>query len=172
MGIQGPGGFWLLLGLLSLVGMGGVGFLIGWFGYVAVKTQYSEATWLIPWILAVTGFGCAGVVGRTDPIQFGWKAFLLLGLYLTICQEAGAFYGRWKTQTLTRETRHLTVTVDGDERDATWEQGVGIYVSGHDFGRGDTVVVEGTPREVVEMRQMIRDGEAVTLVLKSEEVRT
>lgn len=34
-----------------------------------------------------------------------------------------------------RTTRHLAVTVNGEERDATWKQGVGIYVSGHDFGR-------------------------------------
>ena len=66
-----------------------------------------------------------------------------------------------------RETRHLTITVDGDERDATWKEGVGIYVEGFDIGRGDTVLVQGTPYEVVEMRRMQLEGEAVTLIVRA-----
>lgn len=66
-----------------------------------------------------------------------------------------------------KETRHLTVIVDGDERDATWKEGVGIYVDGFGFGKGDTVLVEGTPHEVVEMRRMQMEGEAVTLIVKA-----
>lgn len=68
-----------------------------------------------------------------------------------------------------RDTRHLTVTVDGEERDATWKEGVGVYVSGHDFGKGDTVLIEGVPHEVVDMRRMQLDGEPVTLVIKARE---
>ena len=70
-----------------------------------------------------------------------------------------------------RNTRHLTVTVDGDERDATWKQGVGIYVSGHDFGKGDTVLIDGRPHEVTDMRRMQLEGEAVTLVMKAKKRR-
>lgn len=40
-----------------------------------------------------------------------------------------------------RKTRNLTVTVNGDDRDATWKEGVGIYVVGHDCGKGDTVKI-------------------------------
>lgn len=68
------------------------------------------------------------------------------------------------------KTRHLTATINGDERDATWKQGVGIYVSGHDFGKGDTVEVEGTPHEVVEMRRMMMEGEAVSLIVNAREL--
>lgn len=66
-----------------------------------------------------------------------------------------------------RKTRHLTLTVDGEERDATWKQGVGIYVGGHDLGKGETVEIEGTPHEVVEMRRMMMENEAVTLIVKA-----
>lgn len=69
-----------------------------------------------------------------------------------------------------RETRHLTVTVKGDDRDATWKQGVGIYVAGHDFGKGDTVMIEGEPYEIVEMRRMVMEGEALTLVVGASRV--
>lgn len=69
-----------------------------------------------------------------------------------------------------RKTRNLTLTVDGEDRDATWKEGVGIYVSGHDFGKGDTVGIEGTPYEVVEMRRMVMEGEALTLIIKSRQV--
>lgn len=69
-----------------------------------------------------------------------------------------------------RETRHLTVTVDGDERDATWKEGVGIYVEGFDIGKGDTVRIEGAPHRVVEMRRMQMEGEAVTLIVKAREL--
>ncbi len=62
-----------------------------------------------------------------------------------------------------RETRHLTVTVDGVDRDATWKEGVGIYVDGFGFGKGDTVEIEGSPHEVVQMRRMHMEGEAVTM---------
>ena len=41
-----------------------------------------------------------------------------------------------------REPRHPRSTVNGDRRDANCRQGVAIYVSGHDIGKGDTV---GTP---------------------------
>lgn len=39
-----------------------------------------------------------------------------------------------------RKSRHQTVSVNGDERDATWKQGVGIYVGGHDFGNKEKIV--------------------------------
>lgn len=68
-----------------------------------------------------------------------------------------------------RQIRNLTVTLDGDERDATWKEGVGIYVSGHDFGKGDTVEIEGTPHEVPKMRRMQMQGETVTLLVKVRE---
>lgn len=71
------------------------------------------------------------------------------------------------TGPMPRQTRHLTVTVDGDERDATWKQGVGVYVGGHDFGKGDTVEIEGAPHEVVEMRRMMMENEAVSLIVKA-----
>lgn len=61
-----------------------------------------------------------------------------------------------------RRTRHLTLTVDGDEREATWKQGVGIYVGGHNFGKGDTVEIDDTPHEVTKMHRMVM--KAVTLV--------
>ncbi len=41
--------------------------------------------------------------------------------------------------TVSRRTRELTGTVDGEERDATWKEGVGIYVDGFGFGKGDTM---------------------------------
>lgn len=41
-----------------------------------------------------------------------------------------------------KETRHLTVTVDGDERDGTWKDGVGIYVAERDIGKGDTFEID------------------------------
>lgn len=65
---------------------------------------------------------------------------------------------------------HLTVPVDGEDRDATWEQGVGIYVAGHDFGKGDTVKIGGTPHEVTVMGRMQMHGELVTLILEAREV--
>lgn len=71
---------------------------------------------------------------------------------------------------MSRTTRNLTVTVDGEDRDATWKQGVGIYVDGHDFGKGDTVKIEGTPHEVTDMRRMQMHGEAVTLIIEAREV--
>lgn len=48
---------------------------------------------------------------------------------------------------MSRRTRHLTVTVDGEDREATWEQRVEIYLGGHDFGKGDTVKIDGTQHE-------------------------
>lgn len=69
-----------------------------------------------------------------------------------------------------RETRHLTVTVEGEERDATWKEGVGIYVEGFDIGKGDTVLIEGTPHEVTEMRRMQMEGEAVTLIVRGQQL--
>lgn len=71
---------------------------------------------------------------------------------------------------VSRKPRHLTVTVGGEERDATWKEGVGIYVSGHDFGKGDTVDIEGESHKVVEMRRMMLEGEAVTLVTETRSV--
>lgn len=50
--------------------------------------------------------------------------------------------------------------VDGDSS-------VGIYVSGNDFGKGDTVLIGGTPHEAVEMRRMQLEGEAVALIVKT-----
>lgn len=67
---------------------------------------------------------------------------------------------------MSRRTRHLTVTVDGEDRDATWKQGVGIYVAGHDIGKGDTVEIERTLHEVTDMRRMQMHGEAVTLIME------
>lgn len=54
-----------------------------------------------------------------------------------------------------RETRHLTVTVDGEERG-----GVGIYVGGFDFRK----------RDVVEMRRMMLEGEAMTLIVRGQQI--
>lgn len=59
------------------------------------------------------------------------------------------------------------MAVDGDERDGTWKEGVGIYVSGHDFGKGDAVEIEGTAHEVVEMRRMMVEGESVTSIAQA-----
>lgn len=42
----------------------------------------------------------------------------------------------------------MTLTVEGEDRDATWKQGVGIYVDGHDFGNADTVEIGGTAHKV------------------------
>ncbi len=60
-----------------------------------------------------------------------------------------------------------SVTIDDEDRDATWKQGVGIYGAGHDFGKGDTVEIEGEPHRVVEMRRMHMEAEAVTLIVKA-----
>lgn len=46
-------------------------------------------------------------------------------------------------------------------------EGVGIYVSGHDFGKGDTVEIVGDAHEVTDMRQMQMHGEAVTLIIEA-----
>lgn len=54
---------------------------------------------------------------------------------------------------------------------ATWKEDVGIYVAGHDFGKGDTVKSEGTAEEVTDMRRMQMHGEAVTLIIEAREVR-
>lgn len=62
--------------------------------------------------------------------------------------------------------------MDGDERDATWKQGVGIYVSGHDVGKGETVEIDGTPHEVTKVRRMQLEGEAVTLIIKARRLGT
>ena len=70
-----------------------------------------------------------------------------------------------------RETRHLTVTVAGEERDATWKRGVGIYVSGHDFGKGDEDLIEDEPHEVAEMRRMVMEGEPLTLIVRARTVK-
>lgn len=69
-----------------------------------------------------------------------------------------------------RETRQLTVTVNCDEVDATWEEGVGIDVGGHDFGKGDIVKIDGTPHRVTKMRRMVLENEAVTLIIKRREL--
>lgn len=69
--------------------------------------------------------------------------------------------------TSSRETRHLIVTVDGEERDATWKQGVGIYVSGHDIGKGDEILIEETSHEVTTMRRMHMEGETLTLIVEA-----
>lgn len=45
---------------------------------------------------------------------------------------------------------------------------MGIYVSGHDIGKGDTVEIAGTPHEVVKMRRMMREGEAVSLIVEAQ----
>lgn len=37
----------------------------------------------------------------------------------------------------------------------------------HDSGKSDTVTIDGTPHEVVEMRRMQLEGEAMTLILKA-----
>ena len=58
--------------------------------------------------------------------------------------------------------------MNGDERDATWKEGVGSYVDGFGFGQGDTVEIEGTPHEVVEMRCMMMEGEAVSRSIRTE----
>lgn len=49
-----------------------------------------------------------------------------------------------------RETRLLTVTVDSEDRDATWKQRVGIYVEGFDVGKGDTRYDRTNVEEVAE----------------------
>lgn len=67
----------------------------------------------------------------------------------------------------TEKTRNLTVTVDGEDREATWKQGVGIYVAGHDFGKGDSVEIEGTPHEVTDMPRMQMQGEVVTVMVEA-----
>lgn len=74
------------------------------------------------------------------------------------------------TPPMGRQTRHLTVTVDGDDRDATWKQAVGICVAGHDIGEGDEVEIEGTPHAVIEMRRMVMEGERLTLITGAREL--
>ena len=87
---------YFVLGLFTLAGMSILGFGFGWFGHIAVANNRPESCRLVPWLLAVLGFGCAAVVGRTDPISFDLKAFLVFGGYLTLCMEAGMLYARWK----------------------------------------------------------------------------
>lgn len=60
--------------------------------------------------------------------------------------------------------------MENEDRDATWKQGIGIYVAGHDFGKGDTVRIEGTLHEVTDMRRMQMHGEAVALIVKANEL--
>lgn len=36
------------------------------------------------------------------------------------------------------------------------------------FGKGVTVEIEGTPHEVVKMRRMMREGEAVSLIVEAQ----
>lgn len=68
-----------------------------------------------------------------------------------------------------RERKPLTVTVDGESRDATWEQGVGIWVSGHDINVGEEVKIEGTPYAVRTMSRLVKESQAWTLIKKAEE---
>lgn len=65
------------------------------------------------------------------------------------------------------ESRNLTDSVEGEDRDATWKEGVGIYMDEFDIGRGDTLLIEATPHEVTEMRRMQLEGGAVTLIVKA-----
>lgn len=83
-----------------------------------------------------------------------------------------AVYPNWIGEAMIpkRETRNLTVTVDGDERDATWKQGVGTYVSGHNSGKGDTVEIEGTPHTVRKMIRLGEAGEPMTIIQEAEEL--
>lgn len=60
-----------------------------------------------------------------------------------------------------------TVEVEGEERDATWKEGVGIYVEGFEIGKGNTVLIEGTLHEIMEMRRMQMEGGFTTLIVKA-----
>lgn len=44
-------------------------------------------------------------------------------------------------------------------------------MAGHDFGKGDTVEIDGTPHEVTDMRRMQMHGEAVTLIMEGRETK-
>lgn len=57
-----------------------------------------------------------------------------------------------------------------NRRSGWWKPGIGIYVAGHDFGKGDIVEIEGTAHEVTDMRPMEMHGEAVTLIVKASEL--
>lgn len=71
-----------------------------------------------------------------------------------------------------RETRHLTVTMDGQDRDGTWEEGGGVYVEGSATGKNDTVLIEGTPYGVAEMRRLQAKGQMLTLESPTTEHRS
>lgn len=90
---------YFVLGLFTLAGMAILGFFFGWFGHIAVANSRPQSSRFVPWFMGVLGFGCAGIVGRTDPVSFDLKAFLVLGAYLTLCMEAGVIYARWKQRT-------------------------------------------------------------------------
>lgn len=45
----------------------------------------------------------------------------------------------------------------------------GVYVDGFGLGLNDTVLIEGEPHEVAEMRRMQMEGEAVTLIVRINE---
>lgn len=46
---------------------------------------------------------------------------------------------------------------------------MGIYVSGHDVGNGDEILIEGTSHEVATMRRIHMEGESLTLIVEARE---
>lgn len=70
-----------------------------------------------------------------------------------------------------RETRDLTITVAGEQRRATWKKGIGIYFAGPSVGQGDSVEIEGTPHEVLDLKRMQLEREPVTLILRARQLR-
>lgn len=68
------------------------------------------------------------------------------------------------------ERRDLVVTVDGEARDATWKQGIGIWVPGHDINKGDRIEIEGTPYRVRKMIRVMKQQETWTVIEGAEEI--
>lgn len=71
---------------------------------------------------------------------------------------------------MAHEKRPVQVTVDGDRREATWEQSVGIWVPGHDINVGDQVEIEGSRYVVQTMSRLTKESEPWTIIKMAEEV--
>lgn len=69
---------------------------------------------------------------------------------------------------MAHEKKPVQVTVGGDQRDATWEQSVGIWVPGHDINVGDRVEIEGSPYRVRTMTRLVTESEPWTIIKKAD----
>lgn len=70
---------------------------------------------------------------------------------------------------MAHKKKPVQVTVHGEEREGTWEQGVGIWVPGHDINVGDRVEIEGSAYEVRTMSRLVKESEPWTIIKKAEE---